>query len=238
MSDDQFDDHFDEFLREAAQDYRRPPDTPRAAMWARIEAARREQPAPRAVARVRRLPRPIVWGIGMAAALVIGVAIGQYTTERRSSGHTPAANQPAAVATGPDGVQPAGASSAPAGARTGQTVPNVAYRVATIEHLAHTEALLTTFRADARSGRRDPTVDGWARDLLGTTRMLLDSPAAQDPQLGKLLGDLELVLAQIAALPSTHDRTDVELIDDAVRQHAVLTRLRMAVPAGPIRAGT
>jgi hypothetical protein len=238
MSDDQFDDQFDDRLREAVQDYRRPPETPREAMWARIEAARRERPAPRTVVRVHRLPRPITWGIGMAAVLVIGVAIGQYTTERPSSGHAPPANQPATVATRPAGGQPASASSAPAGASTGQAEPNVAYRVATIEHLAHTEALLTTFRADARSGRTDPTVDGWARDLLGTTRMLLDSPAAQDPQLGKLLGDLELVLAQIAALPSTHNRTDVDLIDDAVRQHAVLTRLRMAVPAGPIRAGT
>ena len=40
MTDDE---RFDEFLRAAAQDYHRPPETPRDAMWARIETARRAQ---------------------------------------------------------------------------------------------------------------------------------------------------------------------------------------------------
>jgi len=39
------DDRFDWVLREAAQDYHRPPDTPREEMWQRIEAARRARRA-------------------------------------------------------------------------------------------------------------------------------------------------------------------------------------------------
>jgi hypothetical protein len=47
----------------------------------------------------------------------------------------------------------------------------------------------------------------------------------------KLLEDLELVLAQIARLPAASgDSTDLELIDRAVKQRQVLTRLRAIEP--------
>lgn len=227
------DDQFDEQLRDAVRDYHRPPETPREAMWARIEAARREQAV--TVVTIRRLPRRLAWGAGIAAVLAVGVAIGRYSVARTSTDVSHVASNP----TAPVGnATPSLASSTrePAAPRS---APSLAYRMATIEHFTRTEALLTTLQVDARSGRSDPSVDAWARDLLGTTRMLLDSPAARDPQMAALLNDLELVLAQIAALPRTHERTtDIDLIDDAVRQHAVLTRLRMAIPAGSIRVGT
>jgi hypothetical protein len=61
--------------------------------------------------------------------------------------------------------------------------------------------------------------------------MLLDSPASRDIQMKKLLEDLELVLAQIARLPAASgDSTDLELIDRAVKQRQVLTRLRAIEP--------
>jgi len=236
------DDQFDEQLRDAVREYHRPPETPREEIWARIEAARGEQRA--STASVRRVPRRLAWGAGIAAVLAIGVAIGRYSVTRTTENAThelasgraaPAARtaEPA-VPTSPERT-----SAATREAASTRVEPDLAYRMATIEHFTKSEALLTTLRADARSGRADPSVNTWARDLLGTTRMLLDSPAARDPQMATLLGDLELVLAQIAALPHTRDRTsDIDLIDDAVRQHAVLTRLRMAIPAGPIRAGT
>jgi hypothetical protein len=105
------------------------------------------------------------------------------------------------------------------------------YRLAASEHLAMTEALLVSLRADMKSGRRDTTVAAWATNLLGTTRMLLDSPASKDVQMKKLLEDLELVLAQIARLPAASgDSTDLELIDKAVKQRQVLTRLRAIEP--------
>ena len=105
------------------------------------------------------------------------------------------------------------------------------YRLAAAEHLAMTEALLVSLRADMNSGRRDTTVASWATNLLGTTRMLLDSPASKDIPMKKLLEDLELVLAQIARLPAASgDSTDLELIDKAVKQRQVLTRLRAIGP--------
>jgi hypothetical protein len=112
------------------------------------------------------------------------------------------------------------------------------YRLAAAEHLALTETLLTTVSADARAGRADSSVALWARDLLGTTRMLLDSPAARDPKLARLLEDLELVLAEVAQLHPARGPGELQAIDRAVRQRGVLTRLRATLPAGPLSAGT
>ena len=107
----------------------------------------------------------------------------------------------------------------------------VPYRVAAGEHLIRAEALLVSLRSDLRSGRRDSTIAVWAGDLLGTTRMLLDSPAGEDRQMKRLLEDLELVLAQIARLhQATGEAADLELIDEAVRQRQVMTRLRALSP--------
>jgi hypothetical protein len=96
--------------------------------------------------------------------------------------------------------------------------------------------------ADARAGRADSSVSLWARDLLGTTRMLLDSPAARDPKMARLLEDLELVLAEVAQLRPARSGAgsseDLQAIDRAVRQRGVLTRLRATMPAGPLTAGT
>ncbi|NUQ20691.1 MAG: hypothetical protein HOQ09_06990 [Gemmatimonadaceae bacterium] len=105
------------------------------------------------------------------------------------------------------------------------------YRVATMQHLVTTEALLVSLRSDVRAGRRDTTIARWAGDLLGTTRMLRDSPAGEDPQLKRLLEDLELVLAQIARLPGARgEAADLSLIDDAVQRRQLMTRLRAITP--------
>jgi hypothetical protein len=109
---------------------------------------------------------------------------------------------------------------------------------ATARHLAEVEVLLTAFRADARAGAVDRDVADWARDLLGTTRLLLDSPAGDDARLRRLLGDLEVVLAQMARLPGRPAAGDeVQIIDEAVRQRDVIARVRSALPAG-VRAGS
>ena len=62
---------------------------------------------------------------------------------------------------------------------------------------------------------------------------MLDSPAARDARLKGLLEDLELVLAQIAQLPASGDREDVQSINQGLDQRSVLLRLRTANPAGP-----
>jgi hypothetical protein len=111
----------------------------------------------------------------------------------------------------------------------------VPYQVATIRHLANAEALLTAFRTDSRDAKMDAQLSGWARELLSNTRLLLDSPAGDDPQRAKLLGDLELVLAQIVQLSPDAAAQDRELIEGSIRNGQVMTRLRFAIPAGPTR---
>jgi hypothetical protein len=110
------------------------------------------------------------------------------------------------------------------------------YQVAAMQTLVQAEALLTTYRR-ADDGQRD--VDAmrqaarWSRDVLSSTRLLLDSPAARDPRLRQLLTDLELVLAQIVQLSGAPLQAgERELIERALRDRDLLPRLRSAVPAG------
>jgi hypothetical protein len=112
------------------------------------------------------------------------------------------------------------------------------YHAAAIQTLAQAEALLTTYRrADEVAGAHDQEsmlqAARWARDVLSSTRLLLDSPASRDPQLRALLADLELVLAQIVQLSGTPLQAgERELIGRAMRDRDLLPRLRSAVPAG------
>lgn len=165
-------------------------------------AARREQ---------KKVAMPwLKWGSGIAAVLALGIGIGRFSAA-------------------PDPTLPRVTVDAPA---PGTPFTSDAYRVAAVQHLGRTETLLTAFRADARDGRADPQVAAWADDLLGNTRLLLDSPAADDPRLRELLSDLELVLVQISQL-SARAGTEMELADEALEERRVLPRLRSMVPAGP-----
>jgi hypothetical protein len=110
------------------------------------------------------------------------------------------------------------------------------YRTAAIQTLVQAEALLTAYRG-AESGVRDPQAmqqaARWARDVLSSTRLLIDSPAGRDPQMRSLFTDLELVLAQIVQLSGTPLLAgERELIERAMRERDLLPRLRSAVPAG------
>jgi hypothetical protein len=109
-----------------------------------------------------------------------------------------------------------------------------AYRVAVAQHLTRTETLLTSFRAEAAGGQVDAAAREWAGQMLANTRLLLDSPAADDPRLRTLLEDLELVLAQIAALPRQADpnTTEVDLARRAVEEKQLLPRMQTLAPAG------
>ena len=85
-----------------------------------------------------------------------------------------------------------------------------------------------------------PALEPWARDLLTSTRLLLDSPAAADPRLGPLLGDLETVLVQIVQLPAARAAQERQIIAQSLDEGDLLTQLRTAVPAGlaePQRSG-
>jgi len=201
-------DRFEEFLQRASREFRPPPEAPREAMWQRIDAERRVRRG--LVARpVRRVPW-LRWGLAAAAVLALGIALGRLSAPSRPAPEL-------ATSAGPE---------APA------TVTQ-AYRVAALQHLSRSEALLTDFRAGASA---DPSLREWARALLAQTRLLLDSPVARDRQLKALLEDLELVLVQIATLENGGDERT--FITEGLERRGVLPRLRTAIPAGAAVAGT
>jgi hypothetical protein len=111
-----------------------------------------------------------------------------------------------------------------------------AYQLTTVRHLSEAEALLTSFRTrSATDQQMDAQLGSWARELLSNTRLLLDSPVANDPQRRPLLEDLELVLVQIVQLSPGSTPQDRELIEKTLQHDHVMTRLRTAIPAGSQR---
>ena len=103
------------------------------------------------------------------------------------------------------------------------------YDVETSQYLGQTAALLIALPSEARSGHPDERFVARASELLTRTRLLLDSPAANDTQMRSLLEDLELVLAQVVRLQDGQDRTELDLINRALEQRDVIPRLRTAV---------
>jgi hypothetical protein len=113
---------------------------------------------------------------------------------------------------------------------------NSAYQLTAVRHLSEAEALLTSFRTRSTTDQQmDAQLGSWARQLLSNTRLLLDSPVANDPQRRPLLEDLELVLVQIVQLSPGSTPQDREMIEKTLRQDHVMTRLRTAIPAGSQR---
>ena len=207
-------DAFDDRMREAAKDYNAPPPAPREAMWLAIREARSRESA-------RGRGRYTAWtrrAIGLAAAVVIGIALGRTTAMR--------------APTDDFGVTAESSS----GRSDERSVEPGLYQLAATEHLGQAEALLVQFRAVADDSPVDVEVVGWARELLLTTRLLVDSPAGQEPEIRALLEDLELVLAQIVQLPGA-GATEREMIEQGIEGRHVLLRLRAVVPAGPVRGG-
>jgi hypothetical protein len=204
---------FEDFLKEAVQDYNRPSEVPREAMWARIEEARR---ASRAGGKVTFLASPwLRWGVGLAATLALGIGIGMNLDRSGPTGPT-AAVDPAPTAS-------LGAADSDADV----------YRLVALGHLSRTEAFLSMFRTDVRAGRTDYQVDNPARELLTTTRLLQGSQSIRDQRLLELLDELELVLVQIAQLRPDLDGEEAELVTQAIEQRSVLLRLRAAADAAP-----
>ena len=144
------------------------------------------------------------------------------------------------VIRGRDGQRPGlirdgGAQVARDGSPANST-PASAYQLAAVRHLSEAEALLTSFRTRSNTDQQmDAQLGSWARELLSNTRLLLDSPVANDPQRRPLLEDLELVLVQIVQLSPGSTPQDRELIEKTLQHDHVMTRLRTAIPAGSQR---
>ena len=258
------DDRFDEWLEQAAEDYNRPPEPPREAMWQAIAAARVPPPQePVVIPFRRRVPRWVALPAAAAALIALGIGVDRVALTGRdhpSAGTDPAPQQVAARPAGvPTRVPASGAGdradsavvpqesggparSSPAVTPVVQRHPlesrrpaasNEAYAVVAAEYLAQSEAFLTLFRSSVRNGADERLAPATAHQLLATNRLLLDSPAAREPQMRRLLEDVELVLAQIAQLaPDSARSGDVRLITDGMEHNDVLLRLRTAAPAG------
>ena len=214
-------DDMDERTREALRGYRVPPAAPLDEMWEAIEQRHFGAPVvalvDRAKARGEERPEPrrrrfgapswTLAVVGMAATLLLGVSIGQMSR----------------------GLAPDIAALPPEGRYDYWSANAEPYRQATTDYLGETAALLTALPAAARDGQPDMRFVSQAGDLLSTTRLLLDSPAAaSDPRLKNLLEDLELVLAQLARLPAEHRGPELNLIAEALVQRDVVPRLRSA----------
>jgi hypothetical protein len=97
------------------------------------------------------------------------------------------------------------------------------------EFLGSTAVLIAALPADGRSGTNDTKLTDQARALLGTARLLLDSPVGREQRTKELLEDLELVLAQVARLQSQHPGEALTLINEALEERDVVPRIRSAV---------
>ena len=201
------DDRFDEVIRDLPRSFNPPPPPPLDEMWGVIEDAHFD--AAHANTRSRKTFFNTPWLA--AATLLVGIGIGTLIPRLNNS----------AATTPPIAQAPTRDVSAVADA----------YRDQTHQYLGQAAALLISLPAKDANAKSDSTFSNKAADLLVTTRLLIDSPAAsQDPKLRSLLEDLELVLVQIARLRDERSsRRDLDLIHQAVEQGDVLSRLNSAV---------
>jgi hypothetical protein len=185
-----------------------PPAPPLDEMWTVIEDAHfNSVEAP--VMRASRLP----W-LAAAATLLLGIGIGHY--------------MPLGKTNAPNGTVPPAVAGTNANPADTSAVAE-AYRDQTTQYLGQAAALLISLPTRTVNTKTDAVFAGKATDLLVTTRLLMDSPAGQDAKLRSLLEDLELVLVQIARLRGERNRSDLDLIHQAVEQGDVLSRLNSAV---------
>jgi hypothetical protein len=251
----------DELIARAARDYNEPGSVPRDEMWNRIVEARRSQRAAQPIAIPARRSRYWMWpSVGVAAAglVAIGIAIGRNAERARvqapraAAQRESAATPPDRVATNPASEVPGrpGAidSSTPNGRTTEVRSPvvgdqgnagSLAYRLAVVNHVVGSEAMITAFRASARRGETDAQLAKWSRDLLGQTRLLESSAPSDDVTMKRLLEDLELVLAQIVQYTNrgTHSPDDLGLIERSIRRRSVMSNIRN-ISAGQLPSGT
>lgn len=209
---------------EAAARYHEPPEIiPRDAMWDAIQARRRSGSIESMVAlaavdapaigvtvtrttrvALPRLPRWLAVG-ATAAVVVIGIAI---------------------TRSGP--LQP----SATTDTAADSTSSAVAWQMASTEHFGLAESMLTMLSTSPKE-QSDRQLTAWSRDLLESTRLLMDSPAGRDPKRRALLQELEIVLVQLVESGPAMRGDDRNVMDELLTRSALLlTRIRTTVPAG------
>jgi len=231
----------DRRLADLAQDYNKPPPTPRERMWERIDAARAERRDPDA-GKVVRLPwwhsRKVLWPAAAVAALIVGIAVGRFMVPGGGGGGGMPGSAPGPLAEV--------STEAEAEAEVAQAIPEKrgmlppakerwasrdVYRFAAVPVLSKAQLLLTQYRTGEAEAANGDGFSGRAAHLLAETRLLMDSPAAEDRELDYLLRDLELVLAQIVRVTAEREDDERQWIEENVDQRALLDRLRTQIPA-------
>ena len=138
------------------------------------------------------------------------------------------------VSAAPTGAEPNGARTAPGADQS------LAYRLVVLQHLAGSEAMITSFRSEARNGQLDAEIASWSRELLSTTRLLESSQASTDPVMKRLLDDLDLVISQIVQYTSkgTTNTEELDLIEQSITKRGVMSKLRSTMPSRNFPAGS
>jgi hypothetical protein len=214
------DPRFDAWLAKVAPSLNVPNAAPRQEMWDAIQAAQKTSRDAQAgrLTGVTPLRRNLRLLSAIAAAVLLGIAIDRLALQKpddQSASTTRVASPP------PAPVDPGD--------------PSRLYRMAAAQTLTQAEALLMAYGASDVADRNPSAsrqLGTWGRDILSSTRLLLDSPAGGDPQLRPLLDDLELVLVQLIELSGAPlDTGERALIDRALQDRNLLPRIRTAVPA-------
>jgi hypothetical protein len=202
-------DRLDKIIDTAADHYNVPPvNPPFEQMWTAIES---EAFAPK-VQSIAPAPRTSLvnnpW-LRMAAVLVLGVAIGRFTT----------------IAPTTPGPTSAIATQAPD--------VEASYQLSAERYLGQAVTLVAGLPKQLQSGRMDSAYVARASESLTQLRLIMDSPAASNPRLRALFEDLELVLVQVVQMPATDNAIDAKLIRQAMQERDVMPRLVDAVAETP-----
>ncbi|MBN2170348.1 MAG: hypothetical protein JW819_03385 [Candidatus Krumholzibacteriota bacterium] len=198
-------DRFGRLLREAARDHHAPPPAPRERIWEGIQRRRR---APRRTALSRAFRANWFWLPAAALLLLVGVLIGRETLRM-------------------DAERQLGEMQR----RFNEAGRGEVFAAAAVPFLSRADALLTRYRSGPRDTEDRVELRAWAGSLLAETRLLLDSPAAEDAEMRLLFMDLELTLTRIHQA-SADDDAERRVITEGMEDRGMLTRLRARIPAG------
>ncbi len=240
-------DRFEEFLREGLADYNRPPEPPTEAMWSRIEAARVESTVKRASPR-RALGLPVwgQWAAGLAATLVVGIALGRLSLGRSpGDGASPAAARPAVEPT----ASPVATGRVPETRReetdrTGGSAGSAEEGPERVANAAPGAGGVPRAGAPSRSGGRSSAAPAQAAPRLAGAAGL--SSPAPGPSAGgeaeraasaryrfaalRTFGQAEALLTAVRTAPA--DSVDYQQLSEWARDVLAQTRLLIDSPAG------
>jgi hypothetical protein len=213
------DERFEQLMRDAEKTFRAPPEPDLEGMWDAIASQTAGLSGRQNLVALPTLPvrRGLLQSsrVRIAAALIVGVGLGRASMMLGRHDATGARSASVSVA------------SAPA-THTSDTSMARPYDVETSQYLGQTAALLVALPSEVKAGHADQQFTARAADLLTRTRLLIDSPAANDPAMRSLFEDLELVLAQVVRLQNNGNRIEMDLINRALEQRDVIPRLRTA----------